>query len=404
MDDIKRISFTGADGVSELSARLDLPAGRPRAYAIFAHCFTCSKDLNAARRIAGTLAGQGIGVLRFDFTGLGSSEGEFASTNFSSNVADLVAAANFLEANYEAPQLLIGHSLGGAAVLVAAGRIGTVRAVATIGAPADAEHVVKNFDAHLEDIAKCGEADVALAGRRFTIRQQFIEDLQQASVRENLKHMRKALLVLHSPTDNVVGVSNAAEIFEAARHPKSFVSLDGADHLLTREGDAIFAASMIGAWAERYLDPRHKDVDEHAPTAAVLRETHNGKFQNSVRVNQHRLLADEPVRAGGLDSGPSPYDFLAIALGACTSMTLRIYADFKGLDVGTIDVMVDHAKVYADDKGEEGAKAKIDRFERRIGFSRDLDSETRAKLLKIADKCPVHKTLKSSSEIVTDLV
>lgn len=397
---VDRVSFAGGSG-AQLAARLDRPAGVPRAYAIFAHCFTCSKDINAARRIAGSLARQGIAVLRFDFTGLGSSEGEFASTNFSSNLDDLGRAAAYLEENFEAPQLLIGHSLGGAAVLAAAAQIHSVKAVATIGAPSDAHHVTHNFHAHLDEIAHAGIAEVSLGGRKFTIEKQFIEDLNESRVRENLSSLKKAVLVLHSPTDETVGIENATAIFKAARQPKSFVSLDGADHLLTKESDAVFAAEIISAWATRYLNLAQDEELATPEPAALVRETHNGKFQNSILVNGHRLLADEPKSFGGLNSGPSPYDFLAASLGACTSMTLRMYFERKKVDVGTISVEVNHAKVHADDEERGG---KIDQFERIISVTNDVDEPTRAKLLEIADKCPVHKTLENTSQILTSLV
>lgn len=399
---IERLEFEGSGG--RLAARLDRPAGEVRAYAIFAHCFTCSKDINAARRISGELARMGIAVLRFDFTGLGSSEGEFASTNFSSNLEDLKYAANFLRGNYAAPQLLIGHSLGGAAVLAAAGEIDEVRAVASIAAPADAAHVIENFKAHLDDINSEGEAEVSLAGRTFSIRRQFVEDLEKSAVTARVAKMRKALLVLHSPLDEVVGIDNASAIFTAAKHPKSFVSLDAADHLLTDERDALFAARTIAAWAERYLDAAPEIGDDIPDAQAVVRETGNGKFQNSVVVGHHRMLADEPKSFGGLDSGPSPYDFLSVALGTCTAMTLRMYADRKKLDVGMITVAVDHAKVHAPDSEADAdgkGGAKIDQFERRLSFTSELDSETQDKMLEIADKCPVHKTLEKGTTVVT---
>ncbi|MEC9343031.1 MAG: bifunctional alpha/beta hydrolase/OsmC family protein [Pseudomonadota bacterium] len=401
----QRIEFEGSHDAA-LAARLDVPAGTIRAYAIFAHCFTCSKDLNATRRIAGELARLGIAVLRFDFTGLGSSEGEFASTNFSSNVDDLKRAADYLRDHHRAPSLLIGHSLGGAAVLAVAADIPEVDAVVTIGAPADANHVVKNFGADLQRIREEGEAQVSLAGRKFAIRRQFLQDLEKSRVTERVRHMRKALLILHSPTDQTVGIENAADIFVAARHPKSFVSLDGADHLLTGERDAVFAARMISSWAERYLDEDAVDESADAPEHVTIAETGNGKFQNTVHAGRHRLTADEPVSVGGLDSGPSPYDLLAAALGTCTSMTLRMYADFKKLDIGMVTVEVEHAKVHAADcaectDDERAAGGKIDRFERRIAVSGAIDDEVRDKLVAIADRCPVHRTLEHGARIVT---
>ncbi len=401
----KRINFPGADG-HELAARLDLPAGEPRAYALFAHCFTCSKDLAAARRIAEGLAQEGIGVLRFDFTGLGHSEGEFANTNFSSNVGDLLAAADFMSRELRDPAILIGHSLGGAAVLAAAGEIPEVKAVATIGAPADVGHVLHQFGASLEDVRRQGETVVKLAGRPFTIKRQFVEDAESQNLAQKTAAMKKALLVLHAPRDETVGIDNATEIFVAAKHPKSFVSLDDADHLLTRGEDAAYAARVIAAWAARFLDAEPEKPEDHPVEGVLVSESGFGKFQNSVRSGKHRLLADEPVSVGGLDSGPSPYDFLAVALGTCTAMTLRMYADRKKLDLGRVTVFVNHGKVAAqhcDDCGEvvEGREGRIDRFERVISIDGDIDADLYEKLVEIAGKCPVHRTLEVSSAVVT---
>lgn len=401
----QRVEFEGSRG-ARLAARLDLPAGAIRAYAIFAHCFTCSKDLNATRRISGELARLGIAVLRFDFTGLGSSDGDFANTDFSSNVEDLKRAADYLRNAHAAPGLLVGHSLGGAAVLSVAADIPEVSAVVTIGAPADAAHVVRHFGADLDRIRKEGEAEVTLAGRSFRIRRQFLDDLEQTRIDERIARMRKALLILHSPTDQTVGIDNAERIFRAARHPKSFVALDGADHLIAREADAVFAARLIAAWAERYLPAETQAEETEVPATVIVSETHNGRFQNVVRSGRHRLTADEPPSVGGMNSGPSPYDFLAIALGACTSMTLRMYADFKKLDIGTVTVEVDHAKVHASDckectEEERAAGGKIDRFERRVSVSADIDAELKTKLVEIANRCPVHRTLSHGARIVT---
>ncbi len=403
----RRIEFEGGNG-AKLAARLDLPDGKPKAYALFAHCFTCSKDLNATKRIAGALAGNGVAVLRFDFTGLGSSEGEFASTNFSSNVADLLRAADTLRRQYEAPSLLIGHSLGGAAVLVAALQIPEVKAVVTIGAPSDASHVTHNFAADLDRIASEGKAEVSLGGRTFTIEKQFLDDLAQASVTERIAKLKKPLLIFHSPIDQTVGIENASEIFIAARHPKSFISLDRADHLLTRPEDAAFVANTIAAWSGAYLADNTPDVEADKHTGVTVSETGNGKFQNSARAGRHLLMADEPQSYGGDDTGPSPYDFLSIGLGACTNMTLRMYAERKGWDIGQVSVVVDHDKIHAKDCHEcdENMRAepgKIDHFHRHITVGPGLDAEVMQKLLEIADKCPVHKTLHSVSAIKTSI-
>jgi uncharacterized OsmC-like protein/pimeloyl-ACP methyl ester carboxylesterase len=400
----QRLQFAGHSGAT-LAARLDLPNGPLRGYALFAHCFTCSKDLAAARRIAAELAREGIAVLRFDFTGLGSSEGEFASTNFSSNVADLLSAANYLRDHFLAPALLIGHSLGGAAVLAVAKDIPEVRAVATIGAPADVGHVLKNFGTSLAEIEKIGAAEVDLAGRKFVVRKQFVEDVRAQRIKDAVAALKKPLLILHAPLDQAVGIENATEIFLAARHPKSFVSLDKADHLLTDPEDAAFAARVISGWLTRYLaadTPQGLAPIEHVG----VMETGQGKFQNAAQAGRHRLFADEPESVGGLDSGPSPYDFLAIALGTCTSMTLRLYADQKKLTLGRIGVDVSHAKVHARDceectRSERGSGGRIDRFERVISIDGDVSEELRGKIVEIAGKCPVHRTLETVAKIRT---
>jgi putative redox protein len=408
---IERITFPGSQG-ADLAARLDLPAGPPRAFALFAHCFTCGKDIHAASRIANALTDAGFGVLRFDFTGLGMSDGEFSNTNFTSNTDDLRAAADWLRRRHRAPQVLIGHSLGGAAVLAVAGDVPEVRAVATIGAPASPGHLTGLLTDSLGEIAATGTAEVELAGRRFTIRQQFVDDLRNHVITDRVATMKRALLVLHSPVDNVVGIDNAAEIFSAARHPKNFVSLDGADHLLTRFPDAAFAASMIGAFADRYIVDESGAADAPRATApVVVAETSQGTFLNHVVVGRHRLLADEPESVGGYDAGPSPYDFLGAALGACTSMTLRMYADRKELPLDRVVVEVTHGKVHADDCGEcaqdgrlAGRTGMIDRFDRVLRIDGDrLTDDDRARLLAIADRCPVHRTLESASAIVTRL-
>lgn len=403
----QRISFPGANG-HELAARLDLPAGKPRAYALFAHCFTCSKDLAAARRIAQGLAEEGLGVLRFDFTGLGHSDGEFASTNFSSNVADLLAAAAYMRDSLQAPAVLVGHSLGGAAVLAAAGEIPEVKAVATIGAPSDVGHVLHQFGSSVEEVREKGEANVQLGGRPFTIQRQFVEDAEAQNLARKIQAMKKALLVMHAPRDATVGIDNANDIFVAAKHPKSFVSLDDADHLLTRAEDAAYAAKVIGAWAARFIPADKTQTQTGQSEGVVVGETGLGKFQNSVQAGRHHFLADEPASVGGLDSGPGPYDLLAAALGACTAMTLRMYADRKKLDLGRVSVVVNHGKVEAahcDDceAAAEGREGRIDRFERVISVDGQIDRELREKLVEIAGKCPVHRTLEAGSAVVTKL-
>jgi uncharacterized OsmC-like protein/alpha-beta hydrolase superfamily lysophospholipase len=397
----ERFDFPNARG-EKLAAVLDLPEGSPRAYALFAHCFTCGKNVVAAKRIADELTALGIAVLRFDFTGIGSSEGEFANTTFSSNVDDLIAAADHLRKMRQAPALLIGHSLGGAAVLAAASAVAEARAVVTIAAPFDPAHVTHLFKDKLDAIGTEGEVEVALAGRPFRIRREFLEDVAQHKLAEHIGKLHKALLIFHSPTDDTVGIENASQIFAAAKHPKSFISLAGADHLLTNRSDAVYVANVLAACAERYLAPPMAAASEAQPRVVVVTETGGGKFQQSVVIGPHRLTADEPVAAGGLDSGPGPYDLLLSALGACTSMTMRLYADHKKLPLERVSVTLSHAKIHAQDCEEcETKEGKIDRIERAIAMTGALSDEQRARLLEIADKCPVHRTLHSEVDIRT---
>ena len=399
----ERFDFPNARGQT-LAALLQRPAGEPAAYALFAHCFTCGKDTLAAKRIAERLTASGVAVLRFDFTGLGASEGEFANTHFSSNVADLVAAADHLRRAARAPALLVGHSLGGAAVLAAASQIPEARAVATIAAPSDPGHVTGLFKDQVADIRAEGEREVLLAGRPFRIRREFLDDVAEQNLLARVKDLRRALLVLHSPTDDTVGIDNATRIFLAAKHPKSFVSLADADHLLTHRRDALYAANVIAAWAERYVETAPAEAAGDAPRKVVVTETGKGKFQQSVAVGPHRFLGDEPVAAGGLDTGPSPYDLLTAALGACTAMTLRLYADLKKLPLAGVSVTLRHEKIHAVDCAEcETKEGKIDRIERTIALEGQLDAAQRARLMQIADKCPVHRTLTSEVEIRTSL-
>ena len=402
----RKLTFTGHDG-SALAARLDLPDGPVRATALFAHCFTCSKDIPAARRISGRLAAEGIAVLRFDFTGLGHSEGEFANTDFSSNVADLQAAAAHLSAEVMAPSLLIGHSLGGAAVIKAAGGIPSAKAVVTLGAPADPAHVAHNFGASVAQIERDGMAEVSLGGRPFTIRKSFLDDIAANSLKTALAGLGRALLVLHAPTDATVGIENAAEIFTAARHPKSFVTLDDADHLITRASDAEYAAEVIAAWAGRYMDLNADTSRPPAPANGVhVSEADPEAFlQDVVTAAGHHILADEPASVGGQDLGPTPYDFLSAGLGACTAMTIRMYARRKKIALSHVSVDVAHDKVHAEDCDTcEANAARIDRFRRKIHLEGDLDQNTRTRLLEIADRCPVHRTLEGTIEVVTEEV
>jgi putative redox protein len=399
----EKFDFRNAQGHT-LAALLDRPDGPSRAVALFAHCFTCGKDNRAARRIADGLKLHGIAVLRFDFTGLGASEGEFANTTFSSNIDDLVAAADHLRQTFMAPAILIGHSLGGAAVLAAAHRIAEARAVVTINAPADPAHVTGLLKDQVANIQLHGEVEVTLGGRQFHVRRALLDDIAEQNLTARIGTLHKALLVFHSPTDDTVGIDNASHIFLAAKHPKSFISLAGADHLISRPGDAAYVAGVIAAWAERYLDMAAdtQPTFDTMPGTVVVRETRRGQFQQEVIVGAHRMLADEPVKDGGLDSGPGPYDLLLAALGACTSMTVRLYADHKQIPLQRTQVRLRHEKIYAKDCAEcETKEGKIDHIERAITFEGDLTAEQRARLIEIADKCPVHRTLKSEVDIRT---
>ena len=397
----QRFTFPGSNG-NELAARLDLPSGPPRAYALFAHCFTCTKDILAASRIADGLTGKGIGVLRFDFTGLGGSDGEFSNTNFSSNVDDLIAAADHMRENLAAPQILIGHSLGGAAVLMAARKMKEVRAVATIAAPADPAHVAHTFQSFVEEIENTGTADVLLGGRPFQIQKQFIEDIRSQNLEAAVAKLHKALLILHAPGDEIVGIENAGQLFQAAKHPKSFITLDGADHLLSRSADAKYAAEIIATWAGRYIDVVDSPKPKAIPGTVIVAETTAGKFTNTIVTGSgHVIVADEPESVGGDDTGATPYDLLLSSLGACKTMTMRMYAERKGYALEHAEVRLSHDKIYAKDCESCETKAgKIDQIKTEITLSGDLSDEERQKIFEIAERCPVHRTI--TSEIIIE--
>lgn len=400
----EKFSFAGADG-QMLDGRLELPLyGPPRAAALFAHCFTCGKQSRAATRISSALAKHGIAVLRFDFTGLGSSEGEFANAGFVSNMEDLTAAAAAMRKQGLAPSLLIGHSLGGSAVIGAASSIPECKAVATLGAPFDTTHVFRQFGGGVERVEAEGEAEVSIAGRKFRVAKGFLEQGRNQPQAERLAKLGRALLVMHSPTDDLVGIDNASQIFLAAKHPKSFIALDGADHLLTTEGSADYAASMIAAWSERYF-PRAKDAAAMPAEGTVTVSTAGGKFAQWVRTPHHALIADEPESFGGNDDGPTPYDLLLASLGTCTSMTIKMYADRKKIPLESVSVDLEHSRNHQEDCVDcDKAAAQIQVIDRSITLTGDLTSEQRAKLIEIADKCPVHRTLEGELHIHTTAV
>jgi uncharacterized OsmC-like protein/alpha/beta superfamily hydrolase len=401
----KKLEFKNKDGHS-LSARLDLPVdGKPAAFALFAHCFTCSKNIKAIAHISRALTREGLAVLRFDFTGLGESEGDFADTNFSSNVDDLISAAEFLKSDYQAPKILIGHSLGGAAVIQAAGRIPSSKAVVTIAAPADPQHLTHALGSAIQTIKSHGEAEVSLAGRTFKLKKQFIDDLQFINMKETLKNLNKALLVLHSPIDQTVAIENAAQIFQAARHPKSFISLDKADHLLSNPEDSLYAGSVIAAWALKYVCAAQQDEPENKPAGnQVITRIGKSELVTDILADGHRLVADEPISSGGTNLGPAPYDYLMAGLGACTAMTLRMYADRKDWPLDSVTVRLNHQKIDAADcEACATREGRLDQIERQIELAGALDAQQKDRLLQIANRCPVHRTLKSEIVIKTEL-
>ena len=408
---MKKFEFTNRDG-HKLSGRLELPDGSPRSYAIFAHCFTCSKNVKAATQVSRRLAELGIAVLRFDFTGLGNSEGDFANSDFSSNVDDLVDAAAALKERMTSPSLLIGHSLGGAAVLMAAARIESVRAIATIGAPSEPEHVENLINITKTQENEDGSATINLGGRELVISSRFVEDLKNNQMSEILPKLGKPIMIFHSPIDAVVSIDNARKLYELAKHPKSFVSLDGADHMLNEPGDAAFVANTLSAWASRYLltelDSNESDSQSKMPAkvdeGVVIVREQNGSLTQMIRTENHEFYADEPARVGGADLGPNPYEFLLVALGACTSMTLRMYARHKGLQLDSIEIRLQHSRIHAEDcESCETRKGMIDRIDKTILVGGDLTADQVKRLGEIADRCPVHRTITNEKQIETNI-
>jgi putative redox protein len=401
---IQKITFKNNEG-QLLSGRLELPVTQQaHNFAIFAHCFTCTKNVSAVKNISRALTSQGFGVLRFDFTGLGESDGDFADTNFSGNVEDLVSAADYLKTNFLPPTLIVGHSLGGAASIFAASKIDSIKALATLGAPSNPKHVQHLLHSSIDDIKNNGKAVVNLSGRDFTIKKQFLDDLEAQSLPEVAKNLRKALLVMHSPQDATVNIKNAEEIYKAAHHPKSFVSLDGADHLLSNKLDSIYAGKIISSWAKRYVNLKNEKLLRTKHQVIASLDSEDG-FTTQMKVGNHIMVADEPTSYGGNDYGPSPYEMVSAGLSACTAMTIQMYAKRKGWLINNDEVHTSYGKTHAEDCQHcDENSAKIDTFNREIKLDSNLDEKQIKRILQIADKCPVHKTLHSETQVHTKLI
>ncbi|MDR9456063.1 MAG: bifunctional alpha/beta hydrolase/OsmC family protein [Salegentibacter sp.] len=397
-----KVKFKNKNG-EELMGYLELPHNQdPHNFVLFAHCFTCNKNFFAAKNISRSLASAGYGVLRFDFTGLGESEGDFSDTNFSGNIQDLVAAAEFLKEEHQAPGLLVGHSLGGAAVLYAAKQIASVKAVATVAAPSTIKHVEGLLRSNIDEIEKSGKASVNIGGRPFEVKKQFLDDIREHDLSSYLSDLKRALLILHSPQDRIVGIKNAEELYVAAKHPKSFISLDGASHLMEAEEDAVYAGNTIATWAQKYLQIEEKTLPESQ--SDVVANLGSTGYTTQMKAGKHHFTADEPVKAGGNDYGPTPYQLVSAGLAACTSMTLHMYARRKKWPLENVETHVSYSREHASDCDNcEDKAAKLDTFKREIQIKGDLDEKQKKRLLEIADKCPVHKSLTSKNQIPTFL-
>lgn len=404
----EKLNITNRNGEA-LSAQLIKPvSGEMKSIAIFAHCFTCSSSLAVVRNISSELTSKGIAVLSFDFTGLGHSEGEFADSNFSSNLSDIDDVNDFLIQNYIAPTIMIGHSLGGAAAIVAANRLKNIQAVITIGAPSYIEHVTQHFGELKKEILEKGEAKISIGGRPFTIKKQFLDDMEKHNLEKEIHEMRLPLLILHSPQDTIVGIDNAATLYKNAFHPKSFISLEGADHLLSNKEDAYYVANVIGSWLQRYvkLDTKKEEElkDTNGEQVLVYLDTAEG-FANHAYTDNHHVVGDEPVDFGGTDLGFSPYELLNAAIGSCTALTLKLYAERKKWDLKEVFVYLNYAKKHAAEIDSEiDVMGKIDHISKKIRLVGDLTIEQKDKLKEIASKCPVHKTVASKVYFDTELL
>ena len=391
----------------KLQAYLELPANqKPNYFAIFAHCFTCSSSLSAVKNISRALTNHGFGVVRFDFTGLGRSEGEFADSHFSSNVDDLIAVNDYLTKNHEAPSLLVGHSLGGAAVLVAASKLDHIKAVATVGAPATISHVKHLFSHDIEDIKEKGEVQVNIGGRPFKINEDFVSDFDKTDLPSIVKSLRKPLLILHSPIDTIVGIKNAEQLYHNAHHPKSFITLDDADHLLSNTRDSLYAGDIIGSWVQRYFEPKeNKMLDTDGEQLVAHLNLKEDNFTTTIQTAKHNFIADEPAHVGGDDFGPSPYDFLSAGLAACTVMTSKLYAERKKWDLQEVYAHITYSKKHSEDLMLDiESPTRIDHLLKKLTFIGNLDESQRQRLKEIASKCPVHKTLQKEVIIDTELI
>ncbi|MFK7783007.1 alpha/beta fold hydrolase [Psychroserpens sp.] len=391
----------------KLQAYLELPANqKPNYFAIFAHCFTCSSNLSAVKNISRSLTNHGFGVLRFDFTGLGRSEGEFADSHFSANVDDLISVNNFLKDTYKAPSLLVGHSLGGAAVLVAASKLNNIKAVATIGAPSTVNHVKHLFSHGIDEVKNKGEVEVNIGGRPFKIDEAFVSDFDKTDLPTIVKSLRKPLLILHSPIDSIVGINNAEQLYHKAHHPKSFVSLDNSDHLLSKTEDSKYVGNVIAAWVERYFDKKDNIMlDTNGEQLVGHLNLIEDNFTTSIQTKKHSFIADEPTTIGGDDFGPSPYEYLNASLAACTVMTLKMYAERKKWDLQEVFVYISYSKKHSDELELDVEKpGYLDHISKKLKFVGNLDDTQKQRLKEIASRCPVHKTLASEVVFNTSII